>query len=156
MAFEKATYDDLPEDNLDRLNVFRYMDREELTKIVPVWISENSKEYSEGIDFDRYCIIDVNVKHLLKSVELIGLPTDEIFTDDINDLRYVTTLERWQNNKPVDPPTINISDTNKNKLTISDGRHRTVLTNCLKQKNIPILVNKNSKDSILKIIASNE
>lgn len=152
MPVQKATYEDLESGALVRLDTFRFMQIEELKNIKPCWITENTKDKAQFIDFNLYKIINISPDKLLQHTFSIGLPTEEIFNDDASDMRYVTTLERWQKNEPVDPPTVCVKDAVKRTLSISDGRHRTVLANYLSQDEIPIAVYKSELETIKMIL----
>jgi len=150
--FFEATYEDLDDDKLERLNRFRNLSIEKLKLIKPLWVNEETQEKAQLINFNDYTIIVVSTELLIQKAHLLGLKTETIFNNQINDFRYITTLEMWENKEYVDPPTIFIKNFETQTISISDGRHRTILANYLGQKTIPIVVPKYDVDKISEIL----
>ena len=69
---------------------------------------------------------------------------------DINDRRITRILHRWDNDKFIDPPTIDLSNLNSNRVSFSDGRDRAKLAYFLEYFQIPVLVYKPDIDCISK------
>lgn len=70
----------------------------------------------------------------------------------MNDTRIARILYRWDNNEFVDPPKIDLSNENSNKVSFSDGSHRSKLAYFLEYDHILILIHKLDIYSISKIL----
>lgn len=129
----------------------------EIRKISPLWAygehCDKLFDKSQHPYFEKYSIFIVDVSDLIKNTALMDFNPETLFTNDLaSDSRVATTLEQWEKNGFIDPPTICLSHQFENKLSISDGRHRTKLTYLLGAKQIPIAIHNSSVDTIRKII----
>ena len=137
-------YEDLNPDRLQRLNKYRFMTLAQLQLIKPCWEDE------PWTDFSSFAALSVPSLRLLQSAYCLTLPFDQLFTYDVNDFRYVTTLERWEKGLPVYRPSVGLD--RDQKIIIEDGRHRSVLNNYLGNEFTPITVNKFSEAAIEKLL----
>jgi len=143
MAFEKATYEDLLDDHFNRLTRFLNMPVDELIKIKDCWaigskvdqLLDNNLHPDNG----EYIFLLAPPRRVIHFTDLLDLPTKCIFNNDVSDFRFITTLERWEKDLPVDPAIIYL-DGLAQKLKISDGRHRLVLSAFMNKNPIPIAV----------------
>lgn len=141
MKLQKANF----ENKKELLNIYQKKSIQELQKIQPKWAygkyASNILDFSLHPQNEEYIIFLVETFELITNAELYEVKTECIFTGNIiNDIRIASILNRWENNLFVDPPTIYLCTTNKNKLSFSDGRHRTKVTYLLGIKQIPIAV----------------
>jgi len=144
MTFQKTTYKNLSKEESVRLKKFLCLPMEYLKKIKPVWVEENKSE--AYFPFDEYEIDNAN---------MLNLPTDKLFNNDIDDFRYITTLERWQEKRSIDPPRIRIDNSLEKAIEFEDGRHRAILGYILEEQSIPILVHRSQIDEYKLFIANN-
>jgi len=149
---DSVIYEDFTGVLRERLEAFLNVPLIELQKIRPLWVTQETREKAEFIDFEKSRIIWVRPAALIASIYFLGLPTESLFNDDNNDFRYITTLERWTKGQYVDPPSASINDFNSNKITIDDGRHRAVLSYYLQMALVPLLVHHAQKERIIEII----
>ena len=144
--FQKATYKDLPREEFKRLEKFRHIPIEELKKIKPIWAVNENKAEAWFVFLERYVVEYISPRILIENANMLDLSTAKLFNNDINDFRYVTTLERWQSNLSVDPPRINIDNNLEKPIEFGDGRHRAILGYILEAQSIPVLIHKSQID----------
>ena len=154
-AFQKTTYENLSKEESVRLNKFLRLPMAELKKIKPVWVVEKNKSEAYFGPFDEYEIEYISPKLLIDNANMLNLPTDKLFNNDIDDFRYITTLERWQNKQSVDPPRIRINNSLEKASEFGDGRHRAILGYILEEQSIPILVHRSQIDDYKLFISKN-
>ena len=154
-AFQKTTYENLSKEESVRLNKFLRLPMAELKKIKPVWVVEKNKSEAYFGPFDEYEIEYISPKLLIDNANMLNLPTDKLFNNDIDDFRYITTLERWQNKQSVDPPRIRINNSLEKAIEFGDGRHRAILGYILEEQSIPILVHRSQIDDYKLFISKN-
>ena len=154
-AFQKTTYENLSKEESVRLNKFLRLPMAELKKIKPVWVVEKNKSEAYFGPFDEYEIEYISPKLLIDNANMLNLPTDKLFNNDIDDFRYITTLERWQNKQSVDPPRIRINNSLEKAIEFGDGRHRAILGCILEEQSIPILVHRSQIDDYKLFISKN-
>lgn len=125
----------------------------ELRTINPNWAYDlNIKKALHDFSED-YVTFLVKPEELILNAEMNEVVTDILFTGNwMNDTRIARILYRWDNNEFVDPPKIDLSNENSNKVSFSDGRHRSKLAYFLEYDHIPILIHKFDIDSIHKIL----
>lgn len=148
---------DLDQESLFLRKKYEALSKEELCCIKPVWAltieemefpqhhPEMFKRFPD--DLYEYCFLEANTEILISKSNLrySELDKDNLFDKRWHhEYRYITTLERWQQGLPVDPP---LCDYNK-ELKISDGRHRIVLCYYLGINTIPISVRAGNVDLI--------
>ena len=104
-VMQKSTHKNLSKEESVRLKKFLFLPMEDLKKIKPVWVVEENKSEAYFGPFDDYEIEYISPKLLIDNANMLNLPTDNLFNNDIDDFRYITTLERWQEKRSVDPPT---------------------------------------------------
>lgn len=125
----------------------------ELQLIRPNWAYDiNIKKawYDFSEDYSTFL---VKPEELISNAEMNEVTTNFLFTgNSMNDTRIARILYRWENNEFVDPPRIDLSNGNSNKVSFSDGRHRSKLAYFLEYDYIPILIHKLDIDSIGKIL----
>jgi len=153
MTFQKTTYKNLSKEESVRLKKFLCLPMEYLKKIKPVWVEENKSE--AYFPFDEYEIEYISPKLLIDNANVLNLPTDKLFNNDIDDFRYITTLERWQEKRSIDPPRIRIDNSLEKAIEFEDGRHRAILGYILEEQSIPILVHRSQIDEYKLFIANN-
>ena len=154
-AFQKTTYENLSKEESVRLNKFLRLPMAELKKIKPVWVVEENKSEAYFGPFDEYEIEYISPKLLIDNANMLNLPTDKLFNNDIDDFRYINTLERWQNKQSVDPPRIRINNSLEKAIEFGDGRHRAILGYILEEQSIPILVQRSQIDDYKLFISKN-
>ncbi len=152
--FQKATYKNLSKEESVRLKKFLRLPMEDLKKIKPVWVVEENKSEAY-FPFDEYEIEYISPKLLIDNANMLNLPTDKLFNNDIDDFRYITTLERWQEKQSVDPPRIRINNGLEKAIEFEDGRHRAILGYILEEQNIPILVHRSQINEYKLFISNN-
>jgi hypothetical protein len=143
----------------DELRIKKYSEKDisELKKIKPLWAyGENLDklmDFTQHPECDSYKIFIVRVSELVNKTEFLNLDLTKLFCGDIaSDYRIMTTLERWENNKYVDPPFLSISTIQQDRLSISDGRHRVKLSSFLSIGSIPVAIHKTMVSKIKKLI----
>ena len=154
-AFQKTTYKNLSKEESVRLHKFLCLPMEDLKKIKPVWVVEENQSEAFFGPFDEHEIEYISSKLLIDNANMLDLPTDKLFNDDIDDFRYITTLERWQEKRSVDPPRIRINNSLEKEIEFEDGRHRAILGYILEEQRIPILVHKSQIDDYKLFISNN-
>lgn len=140
----KIDLNDYEQDKQGRYNRVKEMIKDDLGKISPKWaVGKNYTKCSEPkfLPESDYTIIELNLPKLISSTNFIGLNPNKLINDDINDFRYVEIIERWEKGLYIDPPTININ-IGDNRITISDGRHRTIAAYHTGAKQIPVAIHK--------------
>ncbi len=144
------------------LRIKKYSEKHinELKKIKPLWAyGENIDkllDYTQHPEYDSYKIFIVNVSELVNKTNFINLDLSKLFCGDIaSDYRIMTTIERWENNKYVDPPFLSLSTIEKDKLSIPDGRHRVKLSSFLSIERIPVAIHKTIIPKIKELIDIN-
>ena len=152
--FQKATYKNLSKEESVRLKKFLRLPMEDLKKIKPVWVVEENKSEAY-FPFDEYEIEYISPKLLVDNANMLNLPTDKLFNNDIDDFRYITTLERWQEKRSVDPPRISIDNSLEKAIEFGDGRHRAILAYILEEQSIPILVHRSQIDEYKLFVSNN-
>lgn len=133
----------------------------EIIAIKPKWAYgeyiDDLYDIGQHPDFGDYKIFLVELVELIKNTEFFDFNMELLFNDKLeSDYRVASTLERWEKNESVDPPTITIKEIDGKKLSISDGRHRTKLAYHLKQNKIPIAIHKSLIQEISNIIELEE
>lgn len=128
----------------------------QLQSIIPKWAYGTDSDQMLDIALHpksgEYIIFLVDTKYLIEKSEFNEVIPDILFTGEIlNDGRGATILHRWENNKFIDPPTVEIFNGN-NKLCFSDGRHRSKTTYLLGNKHMPIAIQQTEVGKISKII----
>jgi len=154
-AFQKTTYKNLSKEESVRLHKFLCLPMEDLKKIKPVWVVEENQSEAFFGPFDEHEIEYISPKLLIDNANMLNLPTDKLFNNDIDDFRYITTLERWQEKRSVDPPRISIDNGLEKAIEFEDGRHRAVLGYILEEQSIPILVHRSQMDEYKLFISNN-
>ena len=154
-VFQKATYKNLSKEESVRLKKYLCLPMEELKKIKPAWVVEENKSEAYFVSFDEYEIKYISPKLLIDNANMLNLSTEKLFNNDIDDFRYITTLERWQNKRSVDPPRISINNSLEKAIEFGDGRHRAILGYLLEQQSIPILVHRSQIDDYKLFISNN-
>jgi len=140
-----------------QLNIYLKKSIQELKLIEPKWAygkhAHNLLDFSLHPRNQEYTIFLVETSELIKNAELNEVNTTIIFTGDtVNDIRITSILHRWENHEFVDPPTVDLCTLNNNKLSLSDGRHRTKLSYLLGIKQIPIAVHNTLIKQVSEII----
>jgi len=152
----RATYEDLNEERIERIKKYLAMSHEQLCEIKDVWaIGEHIdklRDVTLSPEWQEYDFVHLSPKAIIKKAYFLDLPTDKLFNNDILDFRYVTTLERWEKGLPVDPPTVSVNHERKD-ISVSDGRHRLVLSYILNKNSIPVAVLKEDIE-LLNILTS--
>ena len=154
-AFQKTTYKNLSKEESVRLHKFLCLPMEDLKKIKPVWVVEENQSEAFFGPFDEHEIEYISPKLLIDNANMLNLPTDKLFNNDIDDFRYITTLERWQEKRSVDPPKIRINNSLEKAIEFGDGRHRAILGYIFEEQSIPILVHKSQIDEYKLFISNN-
>ena len=154
-AFQKTTYKNLSKEESARLNKFLCLPIEDIKKIKPVWVVEENRSEAFLVPFDEYEIEYISPKLLIDNANMFNLPTDKLFNNDIDDFRYITTLERWQEKRSVDPPRIRINNSLEKAIEFEDGRHRAILGYILEEQSIPILIHRSQIDEYKLFISNN-
>ncbi|MGP8216341.1 MAG: hypothetical protein ACLQQ4_12300 [Bacteroidia bacterium] len=129
----------------------------QLQSIIPKWAyakdSDNIFDIRLRPKTGEYLMFLVDTKELIKTSELHEVNTEILFTGNrLNDGRVAMILHRWDNNQFIDPPTVEIFDSNKSKIGFSDGRHRSKTSYLLGHIQIPIAIHKSQIDSISKML----
>ncbi|EGJ99804.1 hypothetical protein [Dysgonomonas gadei] len=148
--------EDLEKGELILRRKYNTLSKDELSLIKPIWalrLEEMQSPHHPDLfkkfpeQFHEYCFLKAKVETLLLDSDLrySELDANNIFDNRWHhEYRYITTLERWQQGLPVDPP---LCDYNK-ELKVSDGRHRIVLCYYLGINTIPISVRAEKVDLI--------
>jgi hypothetical protein len=136
---------------------FRKLGVEGLQNIRPVWaigelIDQNTMVWPKPNN--DYAHIKVKTNRLIELLDFGELNPEILFSDDkASDIRYVTTLDRWEWCLAVDPPEIGVEKNNgKLNLKISDGRHRAILAYHLGEDCIPIYIHKSDMGDIRRLV----
>lgn len=100
--------------------------------ICPVWAYniETISDFGYSPYSGNYTYCEVNPTDLFLVSDMSGLLLPMFNGDWPSESKYISTLERWSNNLPVDPPTINHIE--KGRIRFVDGRHRMTLAHVLK------------------------
>jgi len=133
--------DDLNPEELKQRVKYREMDADLLMGIKPKWAINIDEMYDKSghPESGKYQFFECDVNKLIANADNLDLKFEKSLNGSWSDeLRFLTTLDLWASGKPVDPPTI--SNEHSGKYSISDGRHRTVLSQYLGDKCIIISV----------------
>jgi hypothetical protein len=108
--------------------------------IIPIWATNDETIFDIGYSpySEMYSYCEVNPNELFQISNLIGLSLPMFNGDWLSETRYISTLERWSDKLPVDPPTL--SHIEKGRIRFVDGRHRMMLAHVLKAETIIISV----------------
>ncbi|MDN3689663.1 hypothetical protein [Cyclobacterium jeungdonense] len=132
----------------------RYMTMklEDLKKIKPLWATDELMHHNIGNppgDLDNLEHISINTIQLIEAVNFQELNPKNLFsTKQSSNMSFVTTLIRWENGQPVDPPTL-CYNKEKEYLEFTDGRHRAILAHHLGQACIPVAIHRYSKQFLI-------
>ena len=129
---------------------FKALGVEGIQNIRPVWatgelIDQNMMNRPDSDN--NYEHIKVKTKSLIERIDFDNLDSNILFSGDkASNMRYVTTLDLWEQGKPVDPPDLRIDNVNgKLNLKLSDGRHRAILSFLLAEDCTTVCIHKNVK-----------
>ena len=135
----KLDYSSLTKNELNRYLRFKNMSRREFCKIHAKWaVGDNADklfDFSLHPHFGNKIIQYFDIEDIVREGDFIGLETEVLLTDDVNDFRYVEILERWEKGLFVDPPSAHLDDS---LIRFSDGRHRVIAAYHIGEKNVPI------------------
>lgn len=155
---ELIYFEDLEEEDFLKVQRFLNMPFEEKKQITPVWaIGEYAHLALDPIlemEPENYILVYISPKQLIENADRLMLPTNELFTGDLNDYRYASTLELWTKGKPVDPPSISFLNNSKKTITINDGRHRSILSYYLGYEKIPVIINLADLQSLAQFVTN--
>lgn len=113
------------------------------------YLQDGGQSSSAGV----YNIYIVNLAELIDKSEFLGFDPSVLFIGEYgSDSKIVTTLTQWENGGFIDPPTVTIYPYKTNKVSITDGRHRTKLAYHLGCENIPIAIHTSIVSKIREII----
>lgn len=137
----KIDLDELEETEKVKYLRVKNMSQVEFLKVQAYWAVDENFDKLQNLDFlpyyKKYKIVNINLSTLIMTADFEGLEKQQLITDDINDFRYIDIFENWENGIHLDPPVLSIIGT---KISISDGRHRTICAYHIGQKCIPIAV----------------
>ncbi|MCT4589996.1 MAG: hypothetical protein N4A71_19380 [Carboxylicivirga sp.] len=139
------------------IDLYKARSLKEIQKIIPKWAygkdSDKLLNIIQNPVNKEFSIYFVETNELISKTEFNEVCLKSLFTEEsLNDGRIANLLLRWENNEFVDPPEIFVSSIYKNKLEISDGRHRTKLAYFLKCKKIPVAIHKSEISAVKKIV----
>ncbi|WP_339869371.1 hypothetical protein [uncultured Algoriphagus sp.] len=132
---------------------FKGLGVEGIQNINPVWATGKFMDQNMMNRLEpngSYAHIQVSTIGLIEEVDFGELNPKILFSGDMaSDMRFVTTLDRWEGGLPVDPPELGI-DINNGKINfkVSDGRHRAILAFHLGEDCIPVYVHKSNIEHI--------
>ncbi len=111
-----------------------------LDPLCPVWATNKETILDIGYSpyYGRYTYCEVKTHDLFQISDMNGLELPLFNGDWPSESRYITTLEKWSNKFPVDPPTI--SQIANGKIRFVDGRHRMMLAHVLKAEKMIVSV----------------
>ena len=139
---------------------FNQMEREEIKKISVKWACGINKRFltksaPRSANGYRVFYIDLNqLIHLGNFGEMDGveLAPHHLFTGgEKRDYRVAKVLYHWSNDGYIDPPEIYPSNRSQ-KISFTDGRHRTIAAFHIGEKQIPVLIHKSFIQEMSRII----
>ena len=139
------------------IDIYQKKSLKELQLIQPKWAyRENLDKLCDYVLHPKnkeYAFFLTNASDLVLKSEFYEVNPVVLFTGTIlNDHRISRILFQWENGNYVDPPTINISQELKDRLSFSDGRHRTKLAYLLGHIKIPVAIPILQIEEVKKII----
>lgn len=143
------------------IQYYRCRTMEELQKIHVRWAYGRDAgrllNYGTHPDNLEYTIFIVGTSELLDKSDFGEFELQPLFTGKLlNDHRISMLLHHWDNSGFVDPPSIGLSNSMKNQLSIDDGRHRTKLAWYLGIKELPIAIHNSQIEQVNQIIFLNQ
>lgn len=141
MIFEIWEDEDLEPDQVILRNKYKQAElNNDFSGICPIWASNEETIFDFGYSpyLGRYTYCVVNPIELFQSSNLIGLSLPMFNGDWPSESRYISTLERWSDKLPVDPPSI--SQITNGEIRFVDGRHRMILAHVLKAETMIVSV----------------
>ena len=140
--WRKTTDEDMDEEEILLRNKCRNIDNDKLKKIIPIWTTnyyEMQLSTYHPNESNRV-FVQCNLSKLIENSENLD---NVIFNKHFNgfwpdESRFATTIERWINKEPVDPPVIEMG--NKKTFKVVDGRHRTILAQYIGVEKITISI----------------
>jgi hypothetical protein len=153
MSTEEWEDNELEPNEVELRNKYRILEENnDFTGIIPIWATSINEiaDFSSSPFTERYKYCEVFTNELFEKSDIIGLTLPMFDKNWPSEQRYISTLERWSKQLPVDPPTI-IRISNK-KIHFSDGRHRMVLSKILKSNKMFVSCPIHLIDEISKLI----
>lgn len=147
----------LGENDPDNFSLYNSKSIEELKKITPKWaygkdVDKLYSFYLQPSSDNDVTIFLVDIHKLVINCNFAEVDPYNMFTaSGQNDSRISKLLFRWDHGCFVDPPEIGIR-LNEDKLTFSNGRHRTKLAYLLGSKLIPVAICEDQIDDVRKIL----
>lgn len=139
MGFE----DEFPPDFRELIRQYSLITREQLKLIRPKWAFgadiDHMQDGSLHPLFGNYTIFLVDVNELISKVDFISLNPSHLFSgDEASDSRVAKIIDDWTNGRFIDPPTL--STHTDGTLSLSDGRHRSIVAYHIGVKTIPVAI----------------
>jgi hypothetical protein len=142
MSTEKKTYKDLEAADMQLMQRYIDMTREEMLPMSPIW---NREGRGKGT------VIEVNPNMLIQKCYDLGMPSEKPFNNDARDIWFAKNLEKWEKGIAVNPP--DVERYGDDQVVITDGKHRAILAYYLGQETMPIEVPTADAEQIREMLA---
>lgn len=151
MEFKKASVDI----HDDLISQYRTRSFDELKQIIPKWAyglhADKVLDVMQLPTENRFAIYLVQTAELIPNSEFCEVDCTQIFNGiSLNDARIARIFYRWEHNLYVDPPSISLSPDRERKVVYADGRHRAKISCLLGHKEIPLAIDLEDIDAVVK------